>query len=54
MTSRFAGEPSLDNEDNVYFTHHFFKDGKMIEADIYTLLTENKGCRLTERKAPER
>lgn len=33
MIMRLAGEPSLDNEGNVYFTHHFFKDGKMVEAD---------------------
>ncbi|MEW6505896.1 MAG: hypothetical protein AB1457_18245 [Chloroflexota bacterium] len=35
IISQFAGEPSLDNEGNIYFTHHFFKEGKMIEADIY-------------------
>jgi hypothetical protein len=35
ILSQFAGEPTLDNAGNVYFTHHFFKDGKMIEADIY-------------------
>lgn len=35
MISQFAGEPSIDNEGNIYFTHHFFKDDKMIEADIY-------------------
>jgi hypothetical protein len=35
VISQFAGEPSLDNEGNIYFTHHFFRDGKMIEADIY-------------------
>jgi len=35
IISQFAGEPSLDNMGNIYFTHHFFEDGKMIEADIY-------------------
>lgn len=35
MFSPLAGEPSIDNEGNVYFVHHFFKDNKMIEADIY-------------------
>ncbi len=30
-----AGEPSIDGSGNVYFTHHFFKDDVMIEADIY-------------------
>ncbi|OGD53446.1 hypothetical protein A3K81_04915 [Candidatus Bathyarchaeota archaeon RBG_13_60_20] len=31
----FAGEPTLDTAGNVYFVHHFFEDGQMIEADIY-------------------
>ena len=35
MFSPLAGEASIDNEGNVYFTHHFYKDNKMIEADIY-------------------
>jgi hypothetical protein len=35
IISQFAGEPSIDNEGNIYFTHHFFQEGKMIEADIY-------------------
>ncbi len=35
IISQFAGEPSLDNAGNIYFVHHYFKDGKMIEADIY-------------------
>ncbi len=35
MLSQFAGEPTLDNDGNIYFTHHFYKDNKMIEADIY-------------------
>jgi hypothetical protein len=35
ILSQFAGEPTLDARGNIYFTHHFFKDGKMIEADIY-------------------
>ena len=35
IISQFAGEPSLDSEGNIYFTHHYFRDGKMIEADIY-------------------
>jgi hypothetical protein len=35
ILSQFAAEPSLDNEGNIYFAHHFFKDDKMIEADIY-------------------
>lgn len=35
IISQFAGESSVDRQGNIYFTHHFFKDGKMIEADIY-------------------
>jgi hypothetical protein len=35
VISQFAGEPSLDTQGNLYFTHHFYKDGKMLEADIY-------------------
>ena len=35
IISQFAGEPSLDDEGNIYFTHHFFRDGEMLEADIY-------------------
>ncbi|WP_445475533.1 hypothetical protein ACT9XH_01970 [Methanococcoides methylutens] len=35
IISQFAGEPTLDKEGNVYFVHHFYEDGKMIEADIY-------------------
>jgi hypothetical protein len=35
IVSWFAGEPSLDNEGNIYFVHHYYKDGVMLEADIY-------------------
>jgi len=35
IISQFAGEPTLDNNGNLYFVHHYFKDGKMLEADIY-------------------
>ena len=35
MFGPFAGEASLDNDGNVYFTHHFYKDNIMLEADIY-------------------
>ena len=35
IVSRFAGEPTLDSSGNLYFTHHYYKDNKMIEADIY-------------------
>lgn len=35
IVSQFAGEPTLDEAGNLYFVHHFFKDGQMLEADIY-------------------
>jgi len=35
MVSRFAGEPTLDAQGNLYFVHHFYRDGVMLEADIY-------------------
>lgn len=35
IISQFAGEPSLDPQGDIYFVHHFYRDGKMIEADIY-------------------
>ncbi len=39
MVSNFAGEPTLDDEGNLYFVHHYFsKDMSMIEADIYVAM----------------
>jgi len=36
MVSQFAGEPTLDNDGNLYFVHHFFNNAsEMVEADIY-------------------
>ena len=35
IISQFAGEPTLDKDGNVYFVHHYYEDGVMIEADIY-------------------
>jgi len=35
IISKFAAEPSLDLNGNIYFAHHFFENGVMIEADIY-------------------
>ena len=32
-----TGESSVDNEGNIYFTHHFCKDGVMLDADIYVI-----------------
>ena len=25
----------MDNQGNIYFTHHFYKEDHMLEADIY-------------------
>lgn len=35
IISQFAGEPSVDEEGNLYFVHHYYRDNTMIEADIY-------------------
>jgi hypothetical protein len=35
IVSQFAGEPTLDSAGNLYFVHHFYKEGVMLEADIY-------------------
>jgi hypothetical protein len=35
IISQFTGEPTLDDDGNIYFVHHFYENGKMIEADIY-------------------
>jgi len=39
ILSQFAGESSMDNAGNIYFTHHFYNNqSQMIEADIYVAL----------------
>jgi len=35
IVSQFAGEPTLDDEGNLYFVHHYYSNNVMIEADIY-------------------
>jgi len=35
IISPLAGEPSIDASGNVFFTHHFFENDQMLEADIY-------------------
>lgn len=35
ILSQFAGEPTLDNDGNLFFVHHFYNNSRMIEADIY-------------------
>ncbi len=35
IVSQFAAEPTLDRRGNLYFVHHYFRNGQMLEADIY-------------------
>ena len=35
IVSRFAGEPTLDAQGHLYFVHHYYDDGVMLEVDIY-------------------
>jgi hypothetical protein len=35
IVSQFAGEPSLDGEGNLYFVHHWIRDGVILDADLY-------------------
>jgi hypothetical protein len=35
IVSQFAGEPSLDVEGNLYFVHHWIRDGIILDADLY-------------------
>jgi hypothetical protein len=35
IVSQFAGECTLDDAGNLYFTHHYYRDAVMLEADIY-------------------
>jgi len=37
VVSELAGEPTVDSQGNVYFTHHYYVDEQMVEADIYVL-----------------
>lgn len=37
IISQFAGEPTLDDNGNLYFVHHYYSGSKMIEADIYVV-----------------
>ncbi len=38
IISNFAGECTMDAEGNIYFVHHYFVGGEMIEADIYVAM----------------
>ena len=37
IVSTLAGEATIDSAGNVYFTHHYFGNDIMIEADIYVI-----------------
>ena len=37
IVGSLAGEATVDSAGNVYFTHHYFENDKMIEADIYLI-----------------
>ena len=37
IVSTLAGEATIDRDGDVYFTHHYFENDKMIEADIYVI-----------------
>jgi len=43
IVSRFAGEPTLDKEGNLYFAHHFYWEGVMLDADIFIAKKKYKG-----------
>lgn len=40
IISQFAAEPSLDQQGNIYFAHHFIQDGQVAEADIYVAMSK--------------
>ena len=37
IVSALAGEATLDWDGNVYFTHHYYENDHMIEADIFVI-----------------
>jgi hypothetical protein len=41
IISQFASEPSLDDQGNLFFTHHFFKNNTMLEADYYVAMKKH-------------
>jgi len=52
IISNFAGEPTVDEEGNVYFVHHFY-DGvsHLYEADIYVAYRNGTGSEHTESQS---
>jgi hypothetical protein len=37
IVGSLAGEATIDSAGNIYFTHHYFENDLMIEADIYVI-----------------
>ncbi len=54
IVSWFAGEPNLDAQGNIYFVHHYYEDGKMIEADIYVAYRKPEVTPIDEIQEPSR
>ena len=47
IVSRFAAEPTLDSEGNLYFVHHYVTQNiSLIEADIYVAMHKGSGSAL--------
>ena len=53
MFGPLAGESSMDMYGNVYFTHHYYENDTMLEADIYVAHRKHplKGVSLTPRNS---
>jgi hypothetical protein len=54
IVSQFAGEPSLDEASNLYFVHHFYEDGVMLEADIYVAYRKSRITLIDEIEEQDR
>lgn len=54
IVSWFAGEPNLDAEGNIYFVHHYYEEGEMIEADIYVAYRKPEVTPIDEIMEPSR
>jgi hypothetical protein len=54
IVSSFAGEPNLDSEGNIYFVHHYYRDGVMLEADIYVAYRKPTVEPAEEEYSPDR
>jgi hypothetical protein len=54
IVSSFAGEPNLDGDGNIYFVHHYYRDGVMLEADIYVAYRKPTVEPAEEEYSPDR